>query len=131
MRDSVSDRKGVLRRAQLAYERFLRLLDQYAMLSTSNQKLYERYMEARDEFSLMSGNDAAVRRDTKIKRYKQENELKLKLEVCSAALPLCNRCLHIPVPGSGSPRITRRRQCAARAASGRDRAGYPPNFPHP
>ena len=81
MRDSVSDRKGVLRRAQMAFERFLHLLDQYAMLSKADQNLYERYTDGRDDFSLMASNDAAIRRDTKIRRYKQENELKLKLEV--------------------------------------------------
>ena len=81
MKDNVSDRKGVLRRAQTAYERSLHLLDQYGMLAAPDQKLYERYREARDDFSLMAGNDPATRRDTKIKRYKQENDLKLKLEV--------------------------------------------------
>ena len=83
MKDSVSDRKGALRRAQMAYERFLHLLDQYAMLSAADQKLHERYTDGRDEFSLLTGSDAAVRRDTKIRRYKQEKELKLKLEVHS------------------------------------------------
>ncbi len=81
MKDNLSDRKGVLRRAQIAYERSLHLLDQYGMLEAADQKLYERFVEARDEFSLMAGTDAATRRDIKIKRYKQENELKLKLEV--------------------------------------------------
>jgi hypothetical protein len=51
------------------------------MLSTGDRKLYERYMENRDEFSLISSNDPGERRDTKIARFKQENELKLKLEV--------------------------------------------------
>ena len=86
MRDSVSDRKGVLRRAQMSYERFLHLLDQYSMLSKADQKLYEKYLEARDDFSLMASNDATLRRETKIKRYKQENDLKLKLEVRRAAV---------------------------------------------
>ena len=77
----MSDRKGVLRRAQMAYELFLHLLDQYTLLSKADQKLYEKYLDARDDFSLMATNDAAIRRDMKIQRYKQENELKLKLEV--------------------------------------------------
>ena len=41
----------------------------------------ERYLEGRDEFSLIPGTDATARRDIKIARFKQEKELKLKLEV--------------------------------------------------
>ena len=73
----------VLRQAQEAYERYLSLLDTYVVLSTSDRKLYERYVENRDEFSLIPSNDPAARRDTKISRFKQEKELKLKLEVRS------------------------------------------------
>ena len=73
----------MLRRAQEAFERYLTLLDTYTMLSSSDRKLYERYLEGRDGFSLVSSSDPAARRDTKIARFKQENELKLKLEVCS------------------------------------------------
>lgn len=51
------------------------------MLSTSDRKLYERYIDGRDDFSLVSTNDPSARRDAKIARYKQEHELKLKLEV--------------------------------------------------
>lgn len=81
MKDNKSDRKGVLRRAQKAYERYLHLLDTYRILSKSNEKLNERYLENPDEFSLLPGNDPATRRDIKIARLKQEKELKLKLEV--------------------------------------------------
>ncbi len=56
------------------------------MLSTSDRKLYERYMENRDDFSLISSNDPGARRDTKIARFKQECELKLKLEVSSSTI---------------------------------------------
>lgn len=59
------------------------LLDTYWMLSSSDRKLYERYMDNRDHFSLVSSNDPSARRDAKIGRYKKENELKLKLEVCA------------------------------------------------
>ena len=51
------------------------------MLSTTDQKLYERYVENMKDFALVSSNDPGARRDTKIARFKQENELKLKLEV--------------------------------------------------
>ncbi len=58
------------------------------MLSAKDRKLHERFLEGRDDFSLISTTDAAARRDTKIARYKQENELKLKLEVRPLRLPL-------------------------------------------
>ena len=50
------------------------------MLSNNDRKLYERYVDSRDNFSLMSSNDPSTRRDVKIARFKQEQELKLKLE---------------------------------------------------
>ena len=84
----MSSRKAMLRRAQEAFERYLSLLDTYRMLSRNDRKLYERYMDGRDDFSLMTSNDSSARRDAKIARYRQENELKLKLEVgeaCSIA----------------------------------------------
>lgn len=83
MKEISQDRSEVLQRAQNAFERYLHLLDTYIILSQKDRELYERYAEDRNEFSLMSSNDAAVRRDTKIARFKQENELKRKLEVCS------------------------------------------------
>lgn len=87
LQDNASDRKMVLRRAQEAYERYVSLLDIYSMLNARDRKLYERFLESRDDFSLISTTDPAARRDTKIARYKQENELKLKLEVCALQAP--------------------------------------------
>lgn len=78
---SLSDRPWVLRRTQEAYERFLALLDTYSMLSKSERKLYERYLDDRDEFSLLSSSDPSSRRDTKVARFKQELQLKSRLEV--------------------------------------------------
>lgn len=75
------DRNHVLSGAQEAYERFLHLLDTYRMLSKGNSKLFERFMEDRNSFSLMESNDAANRRDTKVRRFREERELKAKLEV--------------------------------------------------
>ena len=57
------------------------------MLNAKDRRLYESYLDDRDDFSLISTTDAAARRDTKIARYKQENELKLKLEVGPLRLP--------------------------------------------
>lgn len=94
MRDSLLNRKTVLRIAQDAYGRYLSLLDTYRMLSSSDRKLYERYIDNRDQFSLASSNDPSARRDAKIARYKRENELKLKLKVSAAPqLASCVLCL--------------------------------------
>lgn len=50
------------------------------MLSKADSNLYQRYLSGRDDFSLLSTSDPTARRNTKITRYKQEQELKLKLE---------------------------------------------------
>ncbi len=81
LRDSKTERKTVLERAQQSYERFLSLLDTYEILSASDRKLYERYLDNRKAFSLTSSTDVTVRRDTKIRRFRQEKELKDKIDV--------------------------------------------------
>lgn len=81
LKDSISDRKQVLRRAQDAFERYVHLLDTYRMLSQNDRRLYERLQESPDSFSLTSSADPTARRDAKITRFKQETELKRKLEV--------------------------------------------------
>ena len=80
-KNTQSERRLLLRGAQDAYERFLGRLDTYNLLSKPDRKLYERYLDNRDRFTLLPSIDASVRRDTKISRFKQETELKLKLEV--------------------------------------------------
>ena len=80
------DRKVLLLGAQEAFTRFLNLLDAYDMLSQSDKKLYERYLESKSTFSLLSNSSAASRRETKIARFQQEQELKQKLEVASLHL---------------------------------------------
>jgi immunoglobulin-binding protein 1 len=76
------DRKANVLKARLFYERFLRLLDTYDVLSRSDSKLYETYTDNPNTFSTASTTDAVARRDTKIARFKEEKELKRKLEVC-------------------------------------------------
>ena len=76
-----SNRKALLKDSQNAYERYLSLLDRYDLLSKNDKKLYERYLDSRDSFSLLASSDASIRRDTKIARFKQEKDLKQKLEV--------------------------------------------------
>lgn len=87
MKDCIKDRKTVLQQARAAYERYLKLLDQYDMLSKVDSNLYQRYLSERDDFSLLSTSDPTARRNTKVTRYKQEQELKLKLEYL-ARVPL-------------------------------------------
>lgn len=81
LRDNQSQRKTVLERAQETYEKYLSLLDTYEILSASDKKLYERYLNDRKAFSTASTTDIAARRDTKIRRFRQEKELKEKLDV--------------------------------------------------
>lgn len=76
-----SDREASLRRALQQYERFLTRLDDYELLNDSNKKHYERYAENPSTFSLTPVNDAASRREVKITRFKEEKELKQRLEV--------------------------------------------------
>lgn len=74
----------MLQRTREAYERFLGLLDSYRMLSPADQKLYNAYTDAPTTFSAISTSDLAKRRDAKIANFKQEKELKNKLQVGSA-----------------------------------------------
>ena len=78
-----ADRKTLLQKTQDAYDRYLGRLDNYDMLSKEDRKLYERYLDNKDVFSLLTSPDASIRRGTKIARFKQEKDLKQKLEVRS------------------------------------------------
>ena len=82
----VSIRKQNLLRARGHYERFLKLLDSYDLLGKANAKLFEAYTEDKSNFSTANTRDAAARRDAKISRFREEKELKRKLEVCCATI---------------------------------------------
>lgn len=82
LQDNKPNRKAVLQSAQATYEHYILLVNNYLLLSKSDTKLLERYLEGREEFSLVSSTDSAARRDTKIARFRQEKDLKLKIEVC-------------------------------------------------
>ena len=73
-------RKANLQRAQSDYERYLKQLDDYDMLSKGESALLEQYQEAPTIFSTASTSDDAARRETKIRRFKEEKALKQKLE---------------------------------------------------
>jgi immunoglobulin-binding protein 1 len=77
----VAARKPNLLRARDYYERFLKLLDSYDVLGKSDARLFEAYSDDRNAFSIASTKDAAARRDAKIARFREEKELKRKLEV--------------------------------------------------
>ena len=81
----VSARKDHLLQARARYELFLKLLDSYDMLSKGDAKLFESYNEDKQNFSTVSTKDAAARRDVKITRFREEKELKRKLEVRTIA----------------------------------------------
>lgn len=82
----ISERKAQILQSRARYELFLKLLDSYDMLSKRDAKLFETYNEDKQNFSTVSATDAAARRDVKISRFREEKELKQKLEVCN----ICN-----------------------------------------
>lgn len=73
-------RKANLQKAQQSYERYLKQLDNYDLLSKDDVKLFEQYHESPNTFSTASTSDPAARRDAKIKRFKEEKVLKQKIE---------------------------------------------------
>ncbi|KAF2152571.1 type 2A phosphatase-associated protein 42 [Myriangium duriaei CBS 260.36] len=79
-RRSGGDRKEDLRQAQSWYMSFLKQLDSYDLLGKDNFTLLERFQEAPDKFSIVSSSDPAARRETKIRRFKEEKDLKQRLE---------------------------------------------------
>ncbi|KAL4956055.1 TAP42-like protein [Aspergillus filifer] len=79
-RSYTTNREATLQRALGLYEEYLARLDDYELLNKSNKKLYERYVSNPASFSLTQTNDAATRREVKITRFREEKELKAKLE---------------------------------------------------
>ncbi|PGH26985.1 hypothetical protein AJ80_01369 [Polytolypa hystricis UAMH7299] len=78
-----ADRLKSLQRIQAAYEKYMENLDHYGLLSQTDKKLYERYSNNPKEFSLAPLNDAASRREVKVTRFREEKDLKQKLEYLS------------------------------------------------
>ncbi|EGS21398.1 uncharacterized protein CTHT_0032550 [Thermochaetoides thermophila DSM 1495] len=76
-----SERKHLVSAARDAYERFLHLLDSYGLLSQQYKKLLEQYHDSPTTFSTIpAASDPVSRRNAKIANYRQEKELKAKLE---------------------------------------------------
>lgn len=80
-RVATPDREAVLKRALEEYEKYLMRLDEYLLLSGGDKKLFEQYMANPTSFTLAPANDAAARREIKVTRFREEKELKQKLEV--------------------------------------------------
>ncbi|KAL3464232.1 TAP42-like protein [Aspergillus heterothallicus] len=75
-----ADRESTLQRVLRQFETYLARLDDYALLNSKDKKLYERYVANPTSFSLTQTNDAATRRDVKVTRFREEKELKQRLE---------------------------------------------------
>jgi hypothetical protein len=80
-RAATSDREAVLRQALEQYEKFLTRRDEYELLSGGDKRLFVQYMANPTTFTLAPTSDAATRRDIKVRRFREEKELKQKLEV--------------------------------------------------
>jgi hypothetical protein len=79
---STAARSELIRKARTDYDRYLKQLDNYDILSKAEARLYEQLKEAPDTFSTASTTDASTRRGTKIARFKEEKALKEKMAVC-------------------------------------------------
>ncbi|KAJ5747411.1 uncharacterized protein N7511_009107 [Penicillium nucicola] len=79
-RAATSDREASLKRALEQYEKFLGRLDEYELLAGGDKKLFEQYMANPSSWTLAPANDAAARREIKVTRFREEKELKQKLE---------------------------------------------------
>lgn len=79
---SPTDRKGQLNEASELLESFLTRLNEYSLLRDSNRRLFESYKDSRSTFRIIpdSANPEA-KRNTKIKRFQDEKELKSQLKV--------------------------------------------------
>jgi hypothetical protein len=77
-----------LRQAQDYYGNFLTRVDQYDLLSRTDEQLLERWRSDRDSFELLAtaGTDGAARRGQKIARYQVRKQLEQKVKVKNDAL---------------------------------------------
>ena len=73
------ERKTTLNHTRGAYERFLQLLDNYAILSPADSKLLSQYNDDPSAFSTVPTKDPNARRNAKIANFRAEKELKQKL----------------------------------------------------
>jgi hypothetical protein len=110
------DRKVVIDKAREAYERHLSLLDHYEILSEAEKKSYLAYNEDPAKFSTISITNPTARRAAKIANFKQESELKRKLQVYFLFTMYKAVADFIPVPCPEPSVLTKRRRCHSRIA---------------
>lgn len=86
MREQGLDRKSAILRAHAAYKHFVRLCDSYDLLNKSDRDIFEILAQASTAKGLNHlPKDPGERRQVKIARFRQEKELKSKLEVIYTA----------------------------------------------
>lgn len=83
------DRKSTLLQSQKCYKAFLRLVDSYDLLSKRDREIFEVFSQATSSQGLSHlPSDPGPRRQAKIARYRQEKELKARLQALAANLNL-------------------------------------------
>ncbi|KAI9888977.1 MAG: hypothetical protein M1814_006094 [Vezdaea aestivalis] len=83
-------RKKVLNEAANEFNDFLNLLNNYQLLSKEDSRLYTTYRENPFDFSTAPQQDAAARRNVKIARFREEKQIKQKIEQLQVALRSAN-----------------------------------------
>lgn len=79
---SPTDRKGQLDEATQLLEDFLSRLDEYSLLQETNKRLLESYKEGRTTFRIVPDSaNLEAKRNTKVKRFQDEKELKSRLKL--------------------------------------------------
>lgn len=75
------DHGSQLLQARSYFSDFLKIQDDYDILSTRHFQLYRQYLGDKDNFSTISTTDFTARRAEKIANYRMGKELDQKLEV--------------------------------------------------
>lgn len=82
MKEQGWDRKEALLRAQTAYQGFLRLCESYGILDKTGRNTFQILSQATNANDLNHlPKDPGARRQAKIAGFRQEKELKTKMEV--------------------------------------------------
>ncbi|KAF8477225.1 TAP42-like protein [Kalaharituber pfeilii] len=89
MKEKGIDRKTTLLRAQASYKSFLHLCDMYEILNKADREIFESLSKAASATNLSHlPSDPGTRRQAKIARFRQEKELKTKLEALAKSTNL-------------------------------------------
>lgn len=86
MKEQGLHRKDAILRAQASYLAFLKLCDSYDLLNKTDREMFEILAQANTAIGLNHlPSDPGARRQAKIVRFRQEKDLKAKLEVRPSA----------------------------------------------